>query len=435
MLRGKPGRLVAEEDPNGREIPATQRTAKPAQRGGDLVLTLDQALQFEVEKQLIAGVNQANARGGIAIVADVTTGDVLAMASVVAHGGGGGAKLAPSTDQNRPLTAVYEPGSTAKVVTVSGALENKAVEPTTSLYVESKIQIADRVFKDAEYHRPESWSVAEIVRRSSNVGVIEIAGKLGREQLDKYQRAFGFGTKTAIDFPAESAGIMKRPDEFVASRHGQRPDRVHHRGHADADARRVHHDRNGGVTQPPRLVEATIDANGVRHNRPARRGKRVVSAQTAAEVNEMLRGVVREGGTGELANIDGYTVAGKTGTSRKPPYETERYMASFAGFAPAENPRLAAIIVIDQPGTSNDQYYGGKVAAPLFKSIMTYALHLENVPPSGMLSSVAASPGPAVAMRKPTAPAPQTPPTPAVAGTPPAPAAAQPASIVATPVP
>jgi cell division protein FtsI (penicillin-binding protein 3) len=195
---------------------------------------------------------------------------------------------------------------------------------------------------------------------------------------------------------------------------------------------------NGGVTQPPRLVEATIDANGVRHNRAAPRGKRVVSAQTAAEVNEMLRGVVRKGGTGELANIDGYTVAGKTGTSRKPPYETERYMASFAGFAPAENPRLAAIIVIDQPGTSNEEYYGGKVAAPLFKSIMTYALHLENVPPSGMLSSVAASPGPAVTMRKPTpAPpaSPATPPTPAVAGTPPAPAAAQPASIVAAPVP
>lgn len=432
VLRGKPGRLVAEEDPNGREIPATQRTADPAQRGGDLVLTLDQALQFEVEKQLIDGVNQANARGGIAIVADVKTGDVLAMASVVARGGGSGAKVAPSTDQNRPLTAVYEPGSTAKVVTVAGALENNAVEPATSLYVESKIQIADRVFKDAEYHEPESWSVAEIVRRSSNVGVIEIAARLGREQLDRYQRAFGFGTKTSIDFPAESAGIMKRPDEFVASDMGSVPI-----GYTTAVTPMQMLDvfttiANGGVTQPPRLVAATIDANGVRHNRPHQRGRRVVSVQTAAEMNEMLRGVVREGGTGELANIDGYTVAGKTGTSRKPPYGTERYMASFAGFAPAEDPRLATIIVIDQPGTNNDQYYGGKVAAPLFKSIMTYALHLENIPPSGMLSSVAAKPGPAVVVRQ---PAPATPPTPAVATAPPAPVAVQPAGIVATPVP
>jgi cell division protein FtsI (penicillin-binding protein 3) len=432
FLRGKPGRLVAEEDPNGREIPATQRTADPAQRGGDLVLTIDQALQFEVEKQLIAGVNQANARGGIAIVADVKTGDVLAMASVVAPGGGSGAKLAPATDDNRPLTAVYEPGSTAKVVTVAGALENKAVEPATSLYVDWKIQISDRVFKDAEYHQPESWSVAEIVRRSSNVGVIKIAQKLGREQLDHYQRAFGFGTKTSIDFLAESPGLIKRPDQFVASDMGSVPI-----GYTTAVTPMQMLDvfttiANGGVTRPPRLVSATIDANGVRHNRPAKRGRRIVSAQTAAEVNEMLRGVVREGGTGALANIDGYTVAGKTGTSRKPPYETERYMASFAGFAPAEDPRLAAIVVIDQPGTNNDQYYGGKVAAPLFKSIMTYALHLENVPPSGMLSSVAASPGPAVAMRQPV---PATPPPAAVAAAPPAPAAVQPASIVANPVP
>jgi cell division protein FtsI (penicillin-binding protein 3) len=435
LLRGKPGRLVAEEDPNGREIPATQRTAKPARRGGDLVLTLDQALQFEVEKQLAAGVNQANARGGIAIVADVKTGDVLAMASVVGHGGGSGAKPAPPTDPNRPLTSVYEPGSTAKVVTVSGALENKVVEPQTPFYVKWKTQIADREFKDAEYHQPESWTVAEIVRRSSNVGVIEIADKLGRDQLDKYQRAFGFGTKTAIDFQDESAGLMKRPDEFVASDMGSVPI-----GYTTAVTPMQMLDvfttiANDGVARPPRLLKATIGTDGVRHNRPARRGKRVVSAQTAAAMNEMLRGVVREGGTGELANIDGYTVAGKTGTSRKPPYEIPRYMASFAGFAPAENPRLATIIVIDQPGTDNDQYYGGKVAAPLFKSIMTYALHLENVPPSGMLSSVAASPGPAVAMRQPVPAPPATPPTPAVAPPPPAPAAVQPASIVATPVP
>ena len=235
---------------------------------------------------------------------------------------------------------------------------------------------------------------------------------------------------------------MKRPDQFVASDMGSVPI-----GYTTAVTPMQMLNvfttiANGGVTLPPRLVSATIDENGERHNRPAKRGRRIVSEQTAAEVNEMLRGVVREGGTGELANIDGYTVAGKTGTSRKPPYETERYMASFAGFAPAEDPRLALIVVIDQPGTDNNSYYGGKVAAPLFKSIMTYALHLENVPPSGMLSSEAASPGPAVAIGHTTAPAspptptPPTPPTPTVAVPPPAaPAALSPAGIVTTPVP
>jgi cell division protein FtsI/penicillin-binding protein 2 len=139
---------------------------------------------------------------------------------------------------------------------------------------------------------------------------------------------------------------------------------------------------NGGVSVPPRLVAATIDADGTRHDLPAKPGKRVISATTADELNQMLRSVVTDG-TGEQAAISGYTVAGKTGTSRKPPYEpTPRYMASFAGFAPAESPRLAAIVVIDQPGTSNEDYYGGKVAAPLFSTIMQYALHLERVPPT-----------------------------------------------------
>jgi cell division protein FtsI/penicillin-binding protein 2 len=139
---------------------------------------------------------------------------------------------------------------------------------------------------------------------------------------------------------------------------------------------------NGGVSVPPRLVAATIDADGTRHDVARQKGKRVVSATTAEQLNQMLRSVVTDG-TGEQAAISGYTVAGKTGTSRKPPYEpTPRYMASFAGFAPAESPRLAAIVVIDQPGTSNEDYFGGKVAAPLFSTIMQYALHLERVPPT-----------------------------------------------------
>jgi cell division protein FtsI (penicillin-binding protein 3) len=429
LLRGKTGRLVAEEDPNGREIPATQRTAEPAERGGDLVLTLDQSLQFEVEKQLVAGVNGANARGGMAIVADVRTGDVLAMASVRGRGARLGAGLAPSTDVNRPLTTVYEPGSTAKVITVAGALESNVVEPATPFYVEENIDIADKTFHDAEWHRPESWDVSEIVRRSSNVGVIRIAERLGKERLDYFQRRFGFGTKTPIDFPAESPGIIKDVNNYVSTDMGSVPI-----GYTTAVTPMQMLDvfvtiANGGMSRPPRLVAGTIDADGVRRERHPKRGMRIVSAQTAAEVNEMLRGVVRDGGTGDKAQIDGYTVAGKTGTSRKHPYESARYMASFAGFAPAEAPRLAAIIVIDQPGTKNNQYYGGKVAAPLFASIMKYALRLESVPPSGMLSAVASSPGPAVEVaRKPEAPpAPATPPS--------GQAVAPPAGNVANPVP
>jgi cell division protein FtsI (penicillin-binding protein 3) len=396
-LKGKPGKVVAEEDPNGREIPATQRIDDPARRGGDLVLSIDQSLQYEVENQLTAQVDSANARGGIAIIADVKTGDVLAMASVDGATKRHPARLAPATESNRPLTTVYEPGSTAKVVTVGAALETGVVQPDTSFWVPWRMKIADREFSDAEQHVDASWTVNDIVRQSSNIGVIKIAGLLGKERLDHYQRAFGFGSRTAINFPGESAGLMKNVADYVPSDMGSIPI-----GYTTAVTPMQMLDvfttvANGGVTRPPRLVGATIGADGTRHDIPLASGHRVVSEKTAAELNLMLRSVVTDG-TGTEAAISGYTVAGKTGTSRKPGTGTNspyQYMASFAGFAPAENPRLAAIVVIDQPGTNNESYFGGKVAAPLFSRIMQYALRLERVPPTTTMSAKATSPGPA----------------------------------------
>jgi cell division protein FtsI (penicillin-binding protein 3) len=396
-LKGKPGKVVAEEDPNGREIPATQRIDDPAQRGGDLVLSIDQSLQYEVEKQLTAQVDSANARGGIAIIADVKTGDVLAMASVDGGTKNHPTRLAPATEANRPLTTVYEPGSTAKVVTVGAALESGVVQPDTSFWVPWRIKIADREFTDAEQHVDASWTVNDIVRQSSNIGVIKIADLLGKERLDHYQRAFGFGSKTSINFPGESAGLMKNVADYVPSDMGSIPI-----GYTTAVTPMQMLDvfttvANGGVTRPPRLVDATIGADGTRHDIALKAGHRVVSEKTAAELNLMLRSVVTDG-TGTEAAISGYTVAGKTGTSRKPGTGTNspyQYMASFAGFAPAENPRLAAIVVIDQPGTNNESYFGGKVAAPLFSRIMQYALRLERVPPTTVMSAKATSPGPA----------------------------------------
>jgi cell division protein FtsI (penicillin-binding protein 3) len=381
-LKGRPGKIVAEEDPNGREIPATEQVDQPAHRGGDLVLTLDQSLQYEVEKQLTAQVDRTDARGGVAIVADVKTGDVLAMATVDGATKNHPAEPAPASEANRPLTTVYEPGSTAKVITVGAALETGVVQPTTGFTVPWRMQIADRLFKDAEEHNDEYWTVQDIIRESSNIGVIKIASLLGKERLDEYQRKFGFGKKTAIGFPFESAGLMKNVADYVPADMGSIPI-----GYTTAVTPMQMLDvfttvANGGVSVPPRLVAATIDAGGTRHEVATQKGKRVVSATTADQLNQMLRSVVTDG-TGEEAAISGYTVAGKTGTSRKPPYEpTPRYMASFAGFAPAESPRLAAIVVIDQPGTSNEEYFGGKVAAPLFSTIMQYALHLERVPPT-----------------------------------------------------
>lgn len=377
-LRGRPGHLVAENDPSGREIPATERRAVPAQRGGDLVLTVDQSLQYEVEQRLTEQVGATQAKGGMAIVVDVQTGDVLAMATVEGANGRIPAHPAPQTSQNRALTTVYEPGSTNKVIDVASALETGAITPSTAFEVPWQLKIADATFEDHVWHAPEWWTARDIMRESSNVGAILIAGKVGKVRLDQYLRAFGFGAKTAIDFPGESAGLLLDPARYSASSMGSVPV-----GNGLAVTAMQMLDvfvtiANGGMSRPPRLVAATIDADGTRHDATPVAGQRVVSTQTAASVNDMLRTVVDEG-TGYLAAVPGYTVAGKTGTARKPPYNPARYMASFAGFAPAESPRLAAIVVLDEPATN---YYGGQVAAPVFAEIMQYALRLERVSPT-----------------------------------------------------
>jgi cell division protein FtsI (penicillin-binding protein 3) len=383
LLRGHPGKLSSETDPSGRDIPGTVHTVTAARRGGDLVLTLDDSLQHDVEQALVAEVQQVRARGGMAVISDVSTGDVLAMATVDGPSERTPARPAGAREQNAPLTTVYEPGSTNKVITVASALETGVANENTVFTVPDSITLAkDAVFTDAEPHGVQQWTVKDIMRESSNVGAIKIAALVGKTRLDHYLRAFGFGTKTAINFPGEEAGLLLHPDDpnFTASSMGSIPI-----GQGIAVTPMQMLDvfstvANGGVSRPPRLIAATIGADGKRVDVPEMPGRRVISPLTASAINDMLRGVVT-GGTGQRAAIPGYTVAGKTGTARKPPYRPGVYMASFAGFAPAEAPRLAAIVVIDQPGPG-ESYYGGDIAAPVFARIMSEALTRERVPPT-----------------------------------------------------
>ena len=229
-LRGRPGQVVTEEDPKGRTIPATERREVAARRGGDLVLTLDQSLQYEVERQLTAQVEKAKAKGGMVVVTDVTTGDVLAMATAVGATPTVPAHPARASDQNLPLTAVYEPGSTNKVITVASALEQGAITENTTLAVPSSLKIADALFEDHAPHAP-TLTVKDIMRESSNVGAIEIARLVGKDRLDQYLRAFGFGTPTAIHFAGESAGILLDPARLHRHEHGERAGRQRARGH------------------------------------------------------------------------------------------------------------------------------------------------------------------------------------------------------------
>ena len=378
-LAGKPGELVVEQDPQGRRIPQGYSRLEPAVRGSDLILSLDQSLQYELERALVDAVSAATAKGGLAIVEDTRTGSILAMANVTGDGAGA-ARPSSQTEHNRAVTDVYEPGSTNKVITMAGALEEGLVTPETRLTVPDKLPMANAVFEDHEPHPPISWSVTDILVNSSNTGTIMVGQKLGKVELDRYLRAFGFGKKTNIGFPGEPAGLLLDPDHWYVTSMGTVPIG---NGLAVSALQMLQvyvTVANGGMYKAPRLVEATIDGDGVRHEVPVEEPRRVISPETAGQLSSMLTQVVSTG-TGTNATVPGYLAAGKTGTARKP-LEGARgysgnYVASFVGFVPSQEPRLAAVVVLDEP----TPIYGGQVSAPVFARIMQYALRLERIPP------------------------------------------------------
>lgn len=383
VLRGTAGEARVERDPEGNEIPGSSRLVRPSERGADLVLTIDQSIQWRTEEVLTRQVTATGAKGGMAIVTDVRTGDVLAMVSVEGATEEHPAGRSSNSARNAPVEVVFEPGSTNKVITMAGAIEDGLVTPDTVRHdVYTELEYGGTVYEDVEAHS-STMSVAEILQHSSNVGTIRIANDLGKERFDHYLRAFGFGQTTALQFPGEAEGIMLPLDEYNDTSLGSMPI-----GNGIAVTAMQMLDvyttiANGGMARPPRLVAATVDDAGVRHDLPLAEPYAVVSADTAALVTGMLEGVVA-GGTGVQAQIPGYAVAGKTGTARKPPYETPpyRYVTSFAGFAPADSPRLAAIVVLDEP--SGASYYASEIAAPAFREVMQFALTYERVPPSGL---------------------------------------------------
>jgi cell division protein FtsI (penicillin-binding protein 3) len=398
-LAGKPGELSVELDPQGRELPDGTRRLVPSQRGGDLVLTIDQSIQYQAEQVLSEEVAKANAKGGMAIIMDVTTGDVLSMASVDGATDGQAARPSPANQRNRPVVDVYAPGSTNKVITVAGALEDQIVTPDSQFPTPGQLTVGGTVYRDEATH-PGSMPVRDIVRQSSNVGTIQIARQLTKERFDAYLRAFGFGAPTGLGFPGEGDGLVLPLSEYTETSMASMPI-----GSGLAVTAMQMLDvyttlANGGATRPPRLVAATVGADGTRRDEPVPESRPVVSPMTAAVMRSMLKGVV-ESGTGTNAKIAGYDVAGKTGTARKPPYDKPpfRYVASFAGFAPVDSPRLSAIVVLDEP---QGNYFGGQVAAPAFARIMEFALRAERVLP-GVVTPVLPPPPAAPAAQPGTA--------------------------------
>ncbi len=381
LLTGEPGQLVIEKDPDGRTIPGGERQLEPAERGDDLVLTIDRSMQYETERALAAQILAKGAKGGVAIVARPETGEILALANLATDEETGAVR---SVGNNMAATAVYEPGSVNKVITVAAALEEGLVSPSTEVVVPDHLQVSDHVYSDHDPHPTESYTVTRILTESSNIGTIKLAQMLGKDRLDSYLRRFGFGDRTALDFPNEAAGILLDPEDYSGTSIGSIPigQGISVTALQMLEAYNVL--ANGGVYVPPKLVLQTVGADGAAHATSAGEPRRVVSESTAARMRDMLTNVVAEG-TGRRGGITGYTVAGKTGTARKPlasgGYQDEsgyHYVATFAGFVPAERPELSIIVVIDEPV---GDIYGGSVAAPVFADLAQYGLRLFRIPP------------------------------------------------------
>ena len=377
-LAGRPGRLIVERDPRGGDIPGGVRQFSASAPGDDLVLSIDRSLQYETERSLAAQIVSSHSKAGTAIVMQTRTGEVLALANLTAATDGGPPR---QSAKNTAVTDVFEPGSVNKVITISAALEEGIVRPDTVLDVPGTIRVADHVFSEHDPHPLAKWSITDIMANSSNVGSIMIGQQVGKDRIDRYLRAYGFGRETGLDFPGESRGILLDPRKWSGTSIGTVPigqglavTAMQMLGAYNAVA-------NGGTWVAPKLVRATVDTKGHRRPTPPSDRRQVVSARTAQQVTAMLSEVVRVG-TGTLAAVDGYTVAGKTGTARKPlegrrGYQTGAYVASFAGFVPAQRPELTIIVVLDEP----TPIYGGLVAAPVFAQVARYGLRQFQLPP------------------------------------------------------
>jgi cell division protein FtsI/penicillin-binding protein 2 len=381
ILTGTPGHLTLEQDPAGRPLPQAKFQYSPPRPGTSLFLTLDKTLQYFTELTLKRALSQYHAIRGTAIVMRPSTGEILAMAN------------APDFNPNRPqdsplalqrnlaVSDVYEPGSAYKLVTASGALEEKVVTPHTTFSVPESIAVSDRVFHDAEIHPTETLTVKQIIEQSSNVGTIEMGLKLGARKLYEYERKFGFGSPTGLDFPGESGGIVTPVKDWTGPTIATVPIgqgvAVTPMQLLTAYASLA----NGGVWVQPKLLYATMGANGKVERTPLPDRRRILSRRTAAEMTNILAGVVKRG-TGVAAQIPGYEVAGKTGTAQEPLPTGgygNKYRATFVGFAPAQHPSLAVLVSLDDP----TPIWGGASAAPTFKTIMQFALRREGVAPTG----------------------------------------------------
>jgi cell division protein FtsI (penicillin-binding protein 3) len=381
-LSGIPGQRTVELSAMGQEIAGGTQVDQEPQAGADLELTIDRQLQFQAQTYLRQAVRDNHAKGGTVIVMDPLTGEILAMANYPSFDPNAFAGVDPSDLVNHAVTDTWEPGSVNKTITAGAALESGAVTPSERFRVPATRTIEGYTIHDAEPHPTERMTLGDIIAHSSNVGISEVADRVGNDRLQHTFSAFGFGSPTGVGFPGEAGGIMPTSTDWSDIRRATvsfgAGVAVSPLQMATAYATIA----NGGTYLQPRLVRATV-SNGVETPIGPGVSRRVLSEGTDRTLTEMLAYAVADG-TGYNAQIAGYQVAGKTGTAKKVDAAgryTNKYVASFIGFLPASQPRVVVAAIINEP----DTVYGGVAAAPLFQHVARYAIQRLGIEPAAPL--------------------------------------------------
>ncbi len=390
-LAGKDGKIRYAQS-GGRQVPTAGSTETPAVPGSDVELTIDRDIQWAAQNAITEQVEKSRADRGYVIVQDTRTGEILAMANSPGFDPNDLSDAEPEALGNAALQDAYEPGSTAKVMSMAAVLEENVATPLTHVTVPNRLHRGDRLFQDDIDHPTWYLTLNGVLAKSSNIGTILATGQLGKTQpqankvLYSYLRKFGIGGYTGLGFPGETKGILAPPDQWSTSQQYTIPFGQGVSINAVQAASVYSTIANGGVRVEPTLVRGTKGPDGRFTPAQDPQKTRVVSEKTAKTLAQMLESVVDdEEGTGTKARIPGYRVAGKTGTANRVDPATGKYngyTSSFAGFAPADKPRVTVYCAIQN--ATKGSYFGGQICGPVFKQVMEFALKSLQVPPTGV---------------------------------------------------
>lgn len=384
-LAGLGGTRTYQRDGQGREITTADSSEIPPVPGADIQLTIDRDLQWYAQATLAQAVKQANAESG-SVVVMTPQGEILALATAPTFDPNDAGSAADDDRGNRAVSDVYEPGSTSKVITAAAVLEERGLRPASRVQVPPVLNRAGRVFHDHDPHGTLNLTFAGVIAKSSNIGTIKAAETIGKTTLYDYLKKFGIGDPTGSGLSGESKGLLPRPEAWSASQFYTIAFGQGLSVNAVQAASVYATIANGGVRVEPSVVAGSTTPDGVFTQEAPSAETRVVSERTASSVSRMLESVISDGGTAPLAGVDGYRVAGKTGTANRVDESCgcyRGYTASFIGFAPADNPALVVAVTLQAP---KNGHYGGLLGGPVFKKVMSFGLASMHVPPTGTRS-------------------------------------------------